>query len=230
MEILIGKASICDYVVDNDFVSREHCKFIIQNDIFYILDLNSTNGTFINGEKIEPNKKIEIKKGIEIILAANYELDWNTLARFIPNTGYTIRIPEEKLIIKSKENLDQAHKEPSPQKEKVIDKIKEEKANYNRHQGLGSEVTYAMHSNKSYIGSAFLTWIMYYLGFGIVGLIMNIAYLNSAGKTKRIINRNPPGYGCLVFLLIIHLIVPIILIMLASAAGVSIFEYVTDLF
>lgn len=229
MEILIGKSEICDYKINEQFVSREHCKFIAQNEIYYVIDLNSTNGTFINGVRIKPNERVLVEEGAEIMLAANYKLDWKILARYIPTSNFTVRLSEDQLKanIRSPELKQQ---EEQYKKEDRKPQYRNDRENYNRHQGLGSEVTYALHSNKSYVGSAFLTWIMYYLGFGIVGLIMNIAYLSSAGKTKQIINRNPPGYGCLVFLLVIHLIVPAILLILASLAGVSLFEYISDIF
>jgi len=66
--------------------------------------------------------------------------------------------------------------------------------------GLGME--YAVHSNKSYIGYAWLTIVLYVFALWIGGFIANIVYLNAAKNTRRIINRDPPGLIFLIVLLI----------------------------
>lgn len=54
-EIIIGRDSGNDIQIDNVAVSREHAKIIRGPNYYLIEDLNSTNGTFVNGKKI--NKK-----------------------------------------------------------------------------------------------------------------------------------------------------------------------------
>ena len=54
-EIIIGRDSGNDIQIDNVAVSREHARIIKGPDFYLIEDLNSTNGTFVNGKKI--NKK-----------------------------------------------------------------------------------------------------------------------------------------------------------------------------
>jgi pSer/pThr/pTyr-binding forkhead associated (FHA) protein len=54
-EIIIGRDSGNDIQIDNEAVSREHAKIISGPNYYLIEDLNSTNGTFVNGKKI--NKK-----------------------------------------------------------------------------------------------------------------------------------------------------------------------------
>ena len=54
-EIIIGRDSDNDVQIDNVAVSREHAKIIRGPNSYLIEDLNSTNGTFVNGKKI--NKK-----------------------------------------------------------------------------------------------------------------------------------------------------------------------------
>jgi serine/threonine-protein kinase len=44
-------------------VSRQHARFVKENGTWYLEDLGSTNGTFLNGGRIAPNKKTAIKKG-----------------------------------------------------------------------------------------------------------------------------------------------------------------------
>jgi hypothetical protein len=51
-EIIIGRSSDLDMVLVEDMVSRKHAKISTANDEIYIQDLGSTNGTFVNGEKV----------------------------------------------------------------------------------------------------------------------------------------------------------------------------------
>lgn len=65
----IGKKRDCQMVLPNAAISREHAAIIAKNDTIYIKDLNSLNGTFINGYKLIPNAETEIKDGQEIMFA-----------------------------------------------------------------------------------------------------------------------------------------------------------------
>ena len=62
-EIIIGRDSGNDVQIDNVAVSREHAKIIRDQNYYFIEDLNSTNGTFVNGKRI--NKKF-LKENDEI--------------------------------------------------------------------------------------------------------------------------------------------------------------------
>lgn len=50
-------------------VSREHLRIEMRDDKFYIVDLNSTNGSFLYDERLEPNKPYAVQHGDEITLA-----------------------------------------------------------------------------------------------------------------------------------------------------------------
>jgi len=71
---------------------------------------------------------------------------------------------------------------------------------------IGLSMEYAVHSNKSYIGYAWLTIVLYFFTFWLGGFIANIVYLNAAKTTSRIIKRNPPGLIFLIVLLIFGII------------------------
>jgi len=50
----IGRATGADFIVDAPLVSRVHCRLTASADgSLEVRDLDSTNGTFINGERIE---------------------------------------------------------------------------------------------------------------------------------------------------------------------------------
>ncbi len=52
-EIVIGRSSDLDMVLVEDMVSRRHAKITTTDGAILIQDVGSTNGTFVNGEKIE---------------------------------------------------------------------------------------------------------------------------------------------------------------------------------
>ncbi len=54
-------------------VSANHCKITYDNGNFYIEDLNSSNGTFVDGNRI--NSKTKITKENTILLGSNYILN-----------------------------------------------------------------------------------------------------------------------------------------------------------
>lgn len=53
----------CDYVLQERGVSRLHAKIMRVESMLYLLDLNSTNGTYLNGEQIESGKDYLLEKG-----------------------------------------------------------------------------------------------------------------------------------------------------------------------
>jgi len=80
----------------------------------------------------------------------------------------------------------------------------------------------AIASTKSFVGSAFLAWVLYYIGFYFIGLIVNLCYLSSASRIKRETGISPSGKGCLSFLLFTHFWLPFILIIFLLIFGAQI--------
>src|SRR5271156_3659215 len=67
-QILVGRSSDLDMVLVEDMVSRKHARIAMQGDQIWIEDLGSTNGTFVNGEKV---KKARLKEGDRILIGTS---------------------------------------------------------------------------------------------------------------------------------------------------------------
>jgi pSer/pThr/pTyr-binding forkhead associated (FHA) protein len=48
----VGRAPRADFVVDAALVSRLHCRLEAGEDSLEVVDLSSTNGTFVNGARV----------------------------------------------------------------------------------------------------------------------------------------------------------------------------------
>ena len=57
-ETTIGRNETNDIVVQSTVVSGIHARIIKDGDTFQIIDLNSSNGTYLNGDKIESPKQM----------------------------------------------------------------------------------------------------------------------------------------------------------------------------
>lgn len=50
--VTVGREPDNDIPIDHPAISRHHCKIMLQGDTYFVEDLNSTNGTMVNGKKI----------------------------------------------------------------------------------------------------------------------------------------------------------------------------------
>lgn len=68
---IIGKnQSIADYcIMDNQTVSRKHAVLYENDGNWYIDDMDSLNGTYVNGSRILPGQAVQLKDGDEIALS-----------------------------------------------------------------------------------------------------------------------------------------------------------------
>jgi pSer/pThr/pTyr-binding forkhead associated (FHA) protein len=50
----VGRAKGANFILDAALVSRVHCRLtLLPDDTLEVRDLDSTNGTFVNGERVE---------------------------------------------------------------------------------------------------------------------------------------------------------------------------------
>lgn len=64
--ISIGRVSGNDIQIKEKSISRKHIEILRRNGKFLIKDLNSMNGTFVNGRLIAPGKEFEVEEGVPI--------------------------------------------------------------------------------------------------------------------------------------------------------------------
>ena len=66
---VFGQAPTVDVQLSNPYVSRRHFQLRNQDGVFYITDLDSTNGTYLNGERLTPNEERRLRDQDSISLA-----------------------------------------------------------------------------------------------------------------------------------------------------------------
>lgn len=80
--ITFGRSSKSDVVIRDAYVGRIHMQIVLDNDgNIYAIDLNSTNGTYVNGQRIYG--KVRLQKN-DIIRIGNTTLPWQKYIS--PNT------------------------------------------------------------------------------------------------------------------------------------------------
>ena len=52
----VGRAPRADFILDVALVSRLHCRLTAAGDQLEVLDLKSTNGTYVNDKRVEKAK------------------------------------------------------------------------------------------------------------------------------------------------------------------------------
>jgi len=67
-EIFVGRSSDLDLVLVEDMVSRKHAKITVSSNEIHIQDLGSTNGSFVNGEKI---RRAKLQVGDRILIGTS---------------------------------------------------------------------------------------------------------------------------------------------------------------
>jgi hypothetical protein len=83
---ILGRDDVCDIVIPERQVSRQHIRIFYEDNKYYIADLESRNGTWLNGQRLEGTH--ELFDGDEIHLALVIRM------RFV-GSGATAPLPFE---------------------------------------------------------------------------------------------------------------------------------------
>ncbi|MCB2210148.1 FHA domain-containing protein [bacterium] len=92
-EILLGRDLANEIAISDPEVSRRHARFLLQEDNVIIEDLGSTNGTFLNGQRISSPQQLRpgdvITFGENIVVVFNksdYDPDATVVSTGMDNT------------------------------------------------------------------------------------------------------------------------------------------------
>ena len=61
--LLVGRSARANFVIEHDSVSRNHARFVLQNGALCLEDLDSMNGTWVDGQRLEANEPVPLKPG-----------------------------------------------------------------------------------------------------------------------------------------------------------------------
>lgn len=65
--ISIGKSPSCNICISSEFVSSYHAELLLMdNGDIFVIDCNSTNGTYVQGNRIQPNVEVPVRRGDRI--------------------------------------------------------------------------------------------------------------------------------------------------------------------
>jgi pSer/pThr/pTyr-binding forkhead associated (FHA) protein len=67
-EIVLGVMPAADIIVSEASVSKKHLKLFVQDNALFIVDQGSTNGTYVESERLVPGKRVEFKEDVEVRL------------------------------------------------------------------------------------------------------------------------------------------------------------------
>ncbi|MBO7251256.1 MAG: FHA domain-containing protein [Oscillospiraceae bacterium] len=76
-EIQIGRLTDNHLVLSHKNVSRRHAKLRFTGGSWYLIDLQSVNGTYLNGQKLIPNKTYLVSEGDRISFGAEQVEVWD---------------------------------------------------------------------------------------------------------------------------------------------------------
>jgi adenylate cyclase len=66
--VFVGRSSTNDLQIFDSSISRKHIKLFRLENLVFVEDLKSTNGTLVNGEPIEPGEGVQVGEGDTISL------------------------------------------------------------------------------------------------------------------------------------------------------------------
>jgi pSer/pThr/pTyr-binding forkhead associated (FHA) protein len=70
-KLTLGTSESCDIILSAEGISRKHISVLIEGDNYFVVDLGSTNGSFINEERLVPGRKTEFTSFFPVRLGHN---------------------------------------------------------------------------------------------------------------------------------------------------------------
>jgi pSer/pThr/pTyr-binding forkhead associated (FHA) protein len=88
-ETVVGRQKGCGLRIPSAEVSRQHCRLLVEEDVIYIEDLDSANGTLLNGEAVESRQLVRPGDRIQVgpvIFIVEYEMTQDVIDRLRDGT------------------------------------------------------------------------------------------------------------------------------------------------
>jgi len=82
---VIGRARECDLVIDSTQISRQHARLELDHDQVVLIDLGSTNGSLVNGDRMTANQPRRLRAGDKITLGKVCTLEFDDPGTTIQN-------------------------------------------------------------------------------------------------------------------------------------------------
>ena len=103
-EYFVGRHSIDDILIDDQNISRNHFKIQVKGDKYFITDMGSKNGTFVDGRDLSPNIETEVKEGVPIVVGMTIlglgEMSKTSLKPFLDSAGFSGEVNEYGDLVK----------------------------------------------------------------------------------------------------------------------------------
>jgi pSer/pThr/pTyr-binding forkhead associated (FHA) protein len=99
-ELIVGRDATCNIVIVDSEISRRHARITAQGSMLLLEDLGSTNGTFINGQRLTGSYQLKggemISFGENVVLACEPLVDPN--ATLLSTADKTLKEPAPKPV------------------------------------------------------------------------------------------------------------------------------------
>ena len=69
-ETILGRGSSCNLRIVSNFVSRRHCRIVVDEERVLVRDLGSANGTLLDGQPVPKSEDLEVQPGARLTLGA----------------------------------------------------------------------------------------------------------------------------------------------------------------
>jgi hypothetical protein len=100
---LVGRHSVNDIKIADRNISRNHFKIRIKGDRYFVTDLGSKNGTFVDGKDLNPGVETEVKEGVPIVIGMTIlglgKMSESTLKPFLDSAGFSSEVDEHGKLV-----------------------------------------------------------------------------------------------------------------------------------
>jgi hypothetical protein len=93
-----GRASSNDIVLPDFTISNHHFHFRYEAMRLIVIDLGSTNGTYVNGARIEPEQRVPVPNGARLVFG-RYQFEFLTAQGFVSTVSEVAGMPSAPPVV-----------------------------------------------------------------------------------------------------------------------------------